>query len=104
MKGFYLLAAGFLLFTVLLGLLRVVRGPRPADRMIAAQLFGTTGIAIVLLLGAAAGQPAAADIALIFALFAALATAAFVRCGYRRPLPDETGEGETGPPGPGTTG
>lgn len=83
MADFYLLIAAFLLLTVLLGLWRVVRGPRPADRMVAAQLFGTGGIAVVLLLGAAMQEAAATDIAIVFALLAALATVAFVRCARR---------------------
>lgn len=32
------------------GLVRIARGPTPADRMLAAQLFGTTGVAVLLLL------------------------------------------------------
>jgi multicomponent Na+:H+ antiporter subunit F len=95
-SGFLLGSAAFLLLTIALGLYRVVRGPRPADRMVAAQLFGTTGIAVILLLGAAYGEPAATDIAIVFALLAALAAAAFVRCGY--PLVgDETDGAEPGP-------
>lgn len=81
MTELYLGAAGVLLLTVMLGLYRVVKGPAPADRMIAAQLFGTTGLAIVLLVGAAMSEPAAADIAVVFAVLAALAAVVFVRCG-----------------------
>lgn len=92
MTDFYQLVAAFLLLTVLLGLWRVVRGPRPADRMVAAQLFGTTGIAVVLLLGAAAEESAAADIAVVFALLASLAVVVFVRCARR------LSEGEREPP------
>lgn len=83
MSGFLVGCAAFLLLTIGLGLYRVALGPRPADRMVAAQLFGTTGIAVALLIGAAYDEPAASDIAIIFALLAALAAAAFVRCGYR---------------------
>jgi len=79
MTDFFLYAAAFLVLTIALGLVRVVRGPTPADRMAAAQLFGTAGLAVILLLGAAMDEPAAADIAVVFALFAALATVAFVR-------------------------
>ncbi|MDF2094536.1 monovalent cation/H+ antiporter complex subunit F [Aquibaculum arenosum] len=85
MTDFYLAVAAFLLLTILLGLWRVLRGPAPADRMMAAQLFGTTGLATVLLLGAASDQGAAVDIALTFALLAALSSVAFVRCARRIP-------------------
>jgi multicomponent Na+:H+ antiporter subunit F len=69
----------FLLVNVFLGLFRVLRGPTPADRMLAAQLFGTTGVAVLIVLGEAFGQPALRDIALVFAMLAAVATVVFVR-------------------------
>lgn len=72
-------AAALLLLTVAGGLLRVLRGPTEADRMMAAQLLGTGGIAVVLLLAAATETPAAVDVALVLALLAALAAVAFVK-------------------------
>jgi multicomponent Na+:H+ antiporter subunit F len=48
--------------------------------MMAAQLLGSGGIA-VLLLSAGGGLPAAADVALILALLAAFASVAFVKSG-----------------------
>ena len=68
-----------LLLTLVVGLWRVLRGPTPADRMLAAQLFGTTAVACVLLLAQAYGQPALRDVALVFALLAAVTAVAFVR-------------------------
>jgi multicomponent Na+:H+ antiporter subunit F len=47
--------------------------------MLAAQLFGTTGVAILLLLAQGLGQPALRDVALVFALFAGVAAVAFIR-------------------------
>ncbi|HLS67826.1 MAG TPA: monovalent cation/H+ antiporter complex subunit F [Kiloniellales bacterium] len=85
MSEFYLLVAAFLLVTILLGLWRVVRGPTPADRMSASQLFNSTGIGVILLIGAASGEGVAADAGLTFALLAALSTTVFVRCGRRIP-------------------
>jgi multicomponent Na+:H+ antiporter subunit F len=79
MQGLLLIAAIVLLLTILAGLWRVVRGPSAADRMLAAQLFGTTGVGILLLLAEAWQQPALRDVALIFALLAVLAVVAFVR-------------------------
>ena len=52
MAEFLFGAAAFILAMVALGLFRVLRGPADADRMMAAQLLGTGGIAVVLLLGA----------------------------------------------------
>jgi len=68
-----------LLLSMTAGLARVVVGPTPADRMMGAQLLGTTGIAVLLLMGRAFEMPALADVALIFALLAAVAVSAFTR-------------------------
>ena len=48
MTEFLLAAAGFVLAMVALGLVRVLRGPGDADRMMAAQLLGSGGIAALL--------------------------------------------------------
>ena len=66
-----------LILSLLLGLIRVLRGPEAGDRMMAAQLLGTTGVGILLLLGLLFDQPALSDVALILALLAAVAAAAF---------------------------
>jgi multicomponent Na+:H+ antiporter subunit F len=79
MAEFLLGAAAFILSMVALGLIRVLRGPADADRMMAAQLLGTGGIAMVLLMGAATGEAAAVDVALTLALLAAFASFAFVK-------------------------
>jgi multicomponent Na+:H+ antiporter subunit F len=79
MSAFLLIAAGFVLATVALGLVRILRGPGDADRMMAAQLLGTGGVAALLLLGAATGVGAAADVALTLALLAAFASVAFFK-------------------------
>lgn len=79
MSELFLGAAVFLLLTLAGGMARVLIGPRPADRMLAAQLFGTTGVAILLLLAQGLGQPALRDVALVFALLAGVAAVAFVR-------------------------
>lgn len=71
--------AAFLLFTVLIGLLRIERGPSGADRMLAAQLFATAGVGMALLLAEGLGQPVLRDVALVVALLAAVASVAFVK-------------------------
>ena len=85
MREFLLGAAGFVLLMVALGWIRILRGPAKADRMMAAQLFGTGGIAALLLLGAATGLPGVVDVALVLAVLAVFASIAFVKAG--------TGEG-----------
>ncbi len=77
--------AAFLVLNIAAGLLRILRGPTTADRMLAAQLFGTTGVAVLLLLSQAQAMPALRDVALVFAALAVLATLAFVRRVGRGP-------------------
>lgn len=64
---------------VVVGLVRILRGPGDADRLMATQLLGTGGIAGLLLLGAATDRGAVVDVALTLALLAAFASFAFVR-------------------------
>jgi multicomponent Na+:H+ antiporter subunit F len=71
------LSALGLMLTLLLGLLRVVRGPGTGDRMLATQLIGTAGVGILLLLSRLLEQPALVDVALLLALLAAVAVATF---------------------------
>lgn len=70
--------AVFLLLNVLAGLVRVARGPSLSDRVLVAQLFGTTGVALLLLLAASPGSAALRDVALVFALLAPITLVAFV--------------------------
>ena len=79
MKAFYLAVACFLVLSMLVGLIRLFLGPQPEDRVMAMQLFGTTGVAVLLLLAEALEAPAVRNVALLFALLAVLAVAAFVR-------------------------
>lgn len=76
---FLLAATVFVLAMVALGLVRILRGPEDADRMMATQLFGTGGIAALLLLGVATEAKAVLDVALTLALLAAFASVAFVQ-------------------------
>lgn len=81
---FLLIAAALVLALVALGLVRLLRGPEDADRMMAAQLFGTGGIAALLLLGVATAAKALLDVALTLALLAAFASLAFVQSASRQ--------------------
>jgi multicomponent Na+:H+ antiporter subunit F len=67
----------FLAATVVAGLWRVFLGPSEADRMLAPQLFGTTGVAILLVCAEWLAAPSLRDVALVLALLAVLSTAAF---------------------------
>lgn len=83
MADFLLGAAGFVLAMVAVGLIRLLRGPADADRMMSAQLLGTGGIATLLLWAAATETPALVDVALSLALLAAFASVAFVLAAAR---------------------
>lgn len=69
----------FLLANLLAGLWRVLAGPTPADRMLSTQLFGTTAVALLAMEADTRDMPALRDVALVFALLAALTAVAFVR-------------------------
>ena len=79
MTSWLLAFASFLLTTMAIGLVRALRGPTPADRLLAVQLLGTASIGVLLLLAAALEVPALADVALVFSLLAAVAVAALTR-------------------------
>lgn len=70
--------AAFLLLTLLVALVRIWIGPTPSDRMLSSQLFGTTGVALLLVLSEAQASPALRDVALVLALLSVLAIVGFV--------------------------
>jgi multicomponent Na+:H+ antiporter subunit F len=69
----------FLLANLVVTLVAALRGPTPADRMLVALLFGTTGTAILAVLAMAGGGTALLDAALVLALLAAIGGVAFAR-------------------------
>jgi multicomponent Na+:H+ antiporter subunit F len=79
MTSFLFGAAGFVLTMLALGLVVILRRPAEVDHMMAAQLLGTGGVAILLLLAVATETSPMVDVALLLALFAAFAAVAFVR-------------------------
>ncbi len=78
MSEFLVAIAGFVLLTVVVGLWRILRGPDDVDRTLATQLFGTGGIAVLLLVAAGTRVGGAEDLALGLALLAAFVSVAFV--------------------------
>ena len=83
MNEILLWLATFLMANLFIALIRVMRGPTSADRLLAALLFGTTGVAIMLLLAYAGANTALVDVALVFALLAAITGAAFAQRAWR---------------------
>lgn len=76
-----LILALVLLLTIAAGMWRAVRGPTVADRMSSALLFGTAGVSVLLLFAEAMSEPALRNVAMAFALLAAVVTVAVVRAG-----------------------
>jgi multicomponent Na+:H+ antiporter subunit F len=88
MSIFYHTIIIFLILSLMLGMFRILRGPTSSDRMLAAQIFGTTAVALLIILAQATGNPAILDTALIFALLAAVTVVAFV--GHAHPSKQKT--------------
>lgn len=82
MTSLSLVLALFLLANLLVALLRVVRGPTAADRMLAALLLSSIGAGTLLLL-ANAGNEHLIDTALICALLAVISGATFAQRAWR---------------------
>ncbi len=76
--AFFLL---FLLLNIAAAMFRLARGPSVADRLMAAQLFGSTGVAALLVLAELLNQPAMRNVALAFVLLAVMVVVCFVRSG-----------------------
>jgi multicomponent Na+:H+ antiporter subunit F len=74
------------MLSALVGILRIERGPTGADRMLAAMLFGTSGVALVLVLSMVSEIAGLRDAALVFALLGAVTAVAFVKRAWGRGL------------------
>lgn len=70
---------------VLIALVRLVRGPKMPDRVIALDLMSTLGIGIMATYAIATGQPVFMDVAAVVALLSFLGTTAFAYYLQRRP-------------------
>jgi multicomponent Na+:H+ antiporter subunit F len=79
----------FLLANLLAALWLAARGPTPADRMLVALLFGTTGVGILALLAFAAGGTPLIDVALTLALLAAISGIAFAQRTWQKKEEDD---------------
>ena len=65
MMTFLMMVTCGLLVALLFGLGRVIGGPTTADRMLASQLFGTAGVALLMLLAAVHQHDALLNAALV---------------------------------------
>lgn len=78
-----------LLLTIVAGVVHLTTRRGGADSLLAALLFGTTGVALVLVMGRALGQTRTVDIALVLALLAAVLGVSFVLRGWPEDDSDE---------------
>ena len=83
METFYFGLMVFLLLNMGAAMIRVARGPTTADRLLTGQLFGTTGVAMLLLLAEATGAGILRDVAIVFALLAVMVVVCFTRTAAR---------------------
>ena len=79
MSELLLIAVVALGLNLALSLLAMLRQPAASDRMLSAQLLGTNGVGLMLLLSLAQEQAALVDAALVLALLAAVVVIAFTR-------------------------
>ncbi len=79
--GFLQAATVALLITLLIGQIRVARGPTDSDRLLGVLLSSTTAVAVLLVQAAAQGAAAVLDTALVLAILAPVVTAAYVVLG-----------------------
>jgi len=79
MTELLLIASAALGLNLALSLLAMLRQPSAGDRMLSAQLLGTNGVGVMLLLSLAQDQAALLDVALVLALLAAVVVIAFTR-------------------------
>ncbi len=89
MELFYQGFVIFLFANLTAALWRAAKGPSVADRLTAAQLFGTTGVAILLVLAEVLAEPALRNVALAFALLAVMVVVCFLRTGEGSDAPDK---------------
>ncbi len=79
MNYFYILVVTMLLLCLIIGLIRVLLGPDNANRMLAAQLFGTIGTTIVIVLSVLQNNEVITNVALVFTLLASITIIAFLK-------------------------
>lgn len=91
-QGLFVWAAIVILLAALVALVTLLRAPHSSStpgtapsRILAVQLFGTAGTAVLLALQVAAANPALLDVALTLGLLAAVAVATFVLRSARGP-------------------
>ena len=68
-----------LLITMILALIRAIKGPSIYDRILAVNMFGTKTVLMIAVLGFLMGRPDFMDIALVYALINFVGTIAVLK-------------------------
>lgn len=76
MNSFLLVSILLLVVAMMVGLWRSYIGPSLANRLLSVQLLGSGGVALCVLFASALQRPALIDVALVFALLAAISAIA----------------------------
>ena len=79
----YVIAMAFLLLALCISVARVLTSDSLANRMLAIQLLGSIGVALLLLWGQMSGAASLFDVALVLALLSAVSTVALTRIAPR---------------------
>jgi len=75
----FTLALFAVLLTMALALVRALRGPSLFDRILAVNMFGTSTVLAIAVLGFVTDRPAFLDIALVYALISFITTIATLK-------------------------
>lgn len=89
MNAALLLLALFLLANLAAGIAVVLRGRVEAHWMLGVQIFGTTGIAILLVLAQLHAAPPLRDVAVVCGLLAAVSLVGYVQRIWARPAAED---------------
>lgn len=79
-------AFGCVLVSMVLALLRALKGPTLFDRILAANVFGTLTVFVIALDGYISGRPEFMDLALVYALMNFIGTIAVLKFLHARSL------------------
>lgn len=72
-----------LMIGAVMGFVRLIRGPRLQDRVVAIDLLASLGVVIIVIQAIATNEPALIDVAILIALISFLGTVAFAYYGER---------------------
>ena len=79
MESFYVIIMVVLLVSILMTLIRALKGPTSFDRILSVNAVGTTTVVGVAVMGFLKGRPDFLDLALVYAMVNFVATIAILR-------------------------